>query len=183
VRLEPLFGGVRVDPDAARTLAEAGRRVLDRMARDTAAAAHAIEAGAASILAEIRADTAAALSPALQIGLDKRMKEAAAAILRAAETGRVDDAAGAWDLARRSTAHDRAGENRSRVDRLVMAARLVQWLAGRPATAWRNMSEAAAAYAADGGFVDRARHAIRWRWASRHLRDLCPARRDDHDEA
>jgi hypothetical protein len=161
VRLEPLFGGVRADPDAARTLAEAGRRVLDRIARDAAATARAIEIRAATILAEIRADTAAAMSPALQIGLDARMQEAAAAILRAAETGRVDDAAAAWDLARRATAHDRAGENRSRVDRLLMAARLARWRAGRPATAWRNMSEAAAAYAADGGFVDRARHAIR----------------------
>jgi hypothetical protein len=68
--------------------------VLDRMARDAAAVAHAIEARAAAILAEIRADPAAALSPALQIGLDARMQEAAAAILRAAETGHVEDAAG-----------------------------------------------------------------------------------------
>jgi hypothetical protein len=161
VRLEPLFGGVRVDPSAGRTLAEAGRRVLDRMARDGADAARAIEARAATILTEIRADAAAALSPALQVGLDARMQEAASAILRAAETGRVDDAAAAWDLARRAKAHDRAGENRSRVDRLMMAARMVRWLAGRPATAWRNISEAAVAYALDGGFVDRARHAIR----------------------
>jgi hypothetical protein len=161
VRLEPLFGGVRIDPDAARGLAEAGRRVLDRMARDAAAAVVAVEARAATILAEIRADTAAALSPALQLGLDGRIQEAAAAIRRACESGRVDDAAAAWDLARRATAHDRARENRSRIDRLVMAARLVGWLAGQPARAWRNVSEAAAAYATDGGFVDRARHAIR----------------------
>jgi hypothetical protein len=161
VRLEPLFGGVRIDPDAARGLAEAGRRVLDRMARDAAAAIVPVEARAAAILAEIRADTAAALSPALQLGLDGRIQEAAAAIRRACETGRADDAAAAWDLARRATAHDRARDNRSRVDRLVMAARLVRWLAGQPAGAWRNLSEAAAAYATDGGFVDRARHAIR----------------------
>lgn len=161
VRLEPLFGGMRVDPGAGRTLAEAGRRVLDRMARDDADAARAIDERAAAILTEIRADAAAALSPALQVGLEGRIQEAAAVILRSAETGRVDDAAAAWDLARRATAHDRAAENRSRVDRLMMAARLVRWLAGRPATTWRNISEAAMAYAADGGFVDRARHAIR----------------------
>ena len=33
MRLEPLFGGTRVDADAARALAEAGRRVIGRMAR------------------------------------------------------------------------------------------------------------------------------------------------------
>lgn len=161
VRLEPLFGGVRIDPNAARGLAEAGRRVLDRMARDADAAVVAVEGRTATILAEIRADTDAALSPALQLGLDGRIQEAAAAINKACETGRIDDAAAAWDLARRASAHDRARENRSRIDRLVMAARLVRWLAGRPASAWRNVSEAAAAYAGDGGFVDRARHAIR----------------------
>ena len=161
VRLEPIFGSVRVDPDIGRTLAEAGRRVLDRMARDDAGAARAIDARAAAILTEIRAAAAAALSPALQVGLDGRMQEAAAAILRSAESGRVDDATAAWDLARRANAHDRAGENRSRVDRLMMAARLARWLAGRPATTWRDLSEAAVAYAADGGFVDRARNAIR----------------------
>jgi hypothetical protein len=161
VRLEPLFGGVRIDPDAARSLAEAGRRVLDRMARDADAAVVAVEDRAATILAEIRADTAAALSPALQLGLDGRIQEAAAAIRRACDTGRGDDVAAAWDLARRANAHDRARENRSRIDRMVMAARLVRWLAGQPASAWHNLSEAAAAYAADGGFVDRARHAIR----------------------
>jgi hypothetical protein len=161
VRLEPLVGGARLDPDAARVLAEAGRRVLDRMARDAPESARNFEARAAAILSEIRADTAAALSPALQVGLDARMEDAAGALLRALETEQIDDAAAAWDRAGRAATHDRAGESRARVKRLVMAARLVRWLAGRPTTAWRSMQEAAAAYATDGGFVDRARHAIR----------------------
>jgi hypothetical protein len=120
-----------------------------------------MEAQAAAILAEIRADTAADLSPALQIGLDARMEDAAAATLQAVETGRADDAINAWNLARHVAAHDRAVGSRARVERLFMATRLVSWLAGRPATAWRSMSEAATAYAAEGSFVDRARHAIR----------------------
>jgi PglZ domain len=161
VRLEPLLGGARIDPDAARALAEAGRRVLDRLTRETPTRATAVEARAAAILAEIRADTAAALSPALQVGLDARMEDAAAAILTAIETASVDDVTAAWGLAQRAANHDRVGENRGRVDRLVMAIRLVKWLAGRPTTTWRGISEAAADYAGDGGFVDRARHAIR----------------------
>ena len=161
VRLEPLFGRVRLDPEAARALAEAGRRVFDRITRDDSAAARPIAARAATILAEVGAESAAALSPALLVGLDARMLEAAAAILQAAETGRVADASAAWDSARQATTHDRAGENRTRVDRMLMAARLVRWLADRPATTWRTMSEATAAYAVDGGYVDRARFAIR----------------------
>src|SRR5262249_36580 len=135
VRLEPLVGGARIDPDAGRAVAEAGRRVLDRMARDLPAAATAIEGRAAAILTEIRADTAAALSPALQVGLDARIEEAATTITRALDSGLVADAAAAWALARRARDHDRAGENRARVERLIMAARLVKWLSGHPTAA------------------------------------------------
>jgi hypothetical protein len=162
VRLEPFVGGARIDPEAARVLAEAGRRVFDRMTRAEAPAAWTIEARAAAILADIRADVAAALSPALLTGLEARLGGAATAIAHAAGTGNMDDAAAAWALVDRAVSHDRAGENRARVDRLRMAARLVRWLAGRTTTAWRNISEAAEDYAADGGFVDRARHAIRF---------------------
>ena len=115
VRLEPLVGGTRVDPDAARVLAEAGRRVVGRMAQNAPADARAVEARAAVILADIRADTSAALSPALQVGLDARIEDAAAALQRSVETRSADDAATAWDLARHAAAHDRAEENRSRV--------------------------------------------------------------------
>ena len=50
MRLEPLVGGTRVDPDAARALAEAGRRVVDRMAQNVPADARAIENRPASRL-------------------------------------------------------------------------------------------------------------------------------------
>lgn len=161
IRMEPMFGGMRIAPDAGRALAEAGRRILDRLAREGSADTQAIEARTTAVLAEIRADDAAALSPALPIGLEARMAETAAAIKRAVETGHVDDADDTWILARHANAHDRAWENRPRLDRLLMAARLVRWLTNRNGTTWRNISEAASAHAAEGGFVDRARHAIR----------------------
>ncbi len=161
IRLEPKVGGVRIEPDAGRALAEAGRRILNRLAREEPAAARAVEIRAAAILTEVRAESAAALSPALGIGVEARIAEAAIAIERAVESGHADDASEAWDLARRASAHDRARESRARLDRLVMAARLVCWLGVRLTPAWRSLSEAASAYASDGGFVDWARHSIR----------------------
>lgn len=190
IRLEPMFGGVRVEPPAGRALAEAGRRILDRLAREAPADARAVEARAAAVLADVRAEASAALSPALGIGLEARMAEAAAAIGRAVETGHADDAALAWDLARHAGAHDRAGENRARLDRLAMAARLARWLSVRRAPAWRGMTEAASAYAAEGGFVDRARHAIRGgdalpgvAAAYARLAEAVAARREDENHA
>lgn len=161
VRLEPLVGGVPLDSDTGRTLAEAGRRVLNRLTRDAPAAARAMEARAAAILADVRADDAVGLSVALQLGIEARLEAAAAAVNRALETRSTDDASRAWDGATSAASHDRAGENRWRVDKMVMAARLVRWLIGRPSAPWRDMREAADAYAAEGSFVDRARQEIR----------------------
>ncbi|MDX8483147.1 BREX-2 system phosphatase PglZ [Mesorhizobium sp. VK24D] len=162
IRLEPLVGGAQVNPEAAHILAEAGRRVLDRLPRESSGTAAAIESRAASILTMIRAESFAALSQALQIGLDARIRDAAVAILHAVETRLADDVQTAWQLTRRADRHDRAGNNRTRVDRLLMAVRLLSWLAGRPnAPSWRSISEASAAYFKDSAFVDRARHTIR----------------------
>jgi hypothetical protein len=161
VRLEPLVGGVPIDPDVGRGLAETGRRVLDRLARDDPSAAQAAEARTATILTDIRAEQAAMLSPALQLGLDARMREAADALGQAAETGHADDAVAAWARVREVAGHDRAGANTPRIARLTMAARIVSWLAKRRPQAFRTFAEAAAAYASDGGFVDRARQALR----------------------
>ena len=161
VRLEPLVGGARLEPDTGRILAEAGRRVLNRLMHEAPATARAAEARAAIILADVRADDAVGLSNALQLGLEARIESAAAAINRAVETRSLDDASSAWERAAQAVNHDRVRENRWRVDKMVMAARLVHWLIGRPFAPWRDMREAADAYAADGSFVDRARQEIR----------------------
>lgn len=161
IRMEPMFGGARVEPGAGRVLAEAGRRFLDRLAREIPAAARAVEARAAAILSDVRAEGAVALSAALSAGLEARMIAAAHALRHAVTTAHVDDAASAWELAQHAAAHDRAAEARTRLDRLTMAARLVRWLSTRRPPNWRGMAEAASAYAAEGGFVDRARHALR----------------------
>lgn len=161
VRLEPLVGGTRVEPVAGRALADAAQRVLARLAASDPAMARAVQLRAAALLTEVRADGEAALSPALDLGLDARMGEAAAALARTATSHSGDDAKRAWDLVQWAAAHDRAEDHRARLDRLLLAARLARWLTLRRPAAPRSMAELATAYAGDSGFADRARHALR----------------------
>ena len=161
VRLEPLVGGARVEPAAGRALAEAARRVLTRLGITDPVNARAIQGRAAALLAEVHAEEQAALSPALEVGLDARMRAAAAVLAVAAASHGGDDAARVWDLAQFAMAHDRAEDQRDRVDRLLMAARLANWLSIRRPTLPRSMAEFASVYAGDSGFADRARHALR----------------------
>src|SRR5208282_2840097 len=160
VRLEPLVGGVRLTHEAGQALAEAARRVLTRVSGQDAATAHAVQLRAAVLLAEVRAEAAASLSPALDLGLDARMRDAAVVLITAATSRTRDDAARAWTLARHAKDHDRADDQGSRTDRLMMAARLACWLTAKRPAALRTIAEAAAAYAGASGFADRARHAL-----------------------
>lgn len=161
VRLEALVGGARLLPKAGASLAAAARRVLGRLARDAPVMARSLQAQAALLLSDIRALDAAALSPALDAGLDARMVEAAGALAATAATLDGDDAGRAWDLVQHASRHDRAGDRRIRLDRLLMAARLARWLSLPAGAAPRSIADAARLYAADGGFADRARHALR----------------------
>jgi len=160
VRLEPLVGGAHLTRETGRALADAARRVLKRISGKDPATAHAIQVRSAVLLAEVRAGAAAALSPALDLGLDARMRDAAAALIAAAQSGTGDDAARAWTLAKHVKAHDRAEDQGARTDRLMMAARLACWLTAKRPAALHTMAEASAAYAGDSGFADRARHAL-----------------------
>ena len=161
IRLESLLGGAPVDFGVGQALAEAGRRILDRLWRLSAASARAFDARAAEIIVEIRAGTAAALSPALAIGLEARMLAAAHSVSRAAETGVVDDGLAAWAAVKHAADHDRAADYGARMERLRMAARLACWLGGRPSAPPTGLPAIAHAYVEEGGFVDVARHALR----------------------
>lgn len=161
VRLEALVGGARLLPDAGAALAAAARRVMGRLTGTNPVLARSIQAQATLLLSDIRAMDEAALSPVLEVGLDARMIDAASALAAAAATLGGGDAERAWDLVQHAVAHDRAGDRLARLDRLLMAARLARWLSIRPRVAPRTMTEAAHLYASDGGFADRARHALR----------------------
>jgi hypothetical protein len=118
------------------------------------------------------------------------MKDAAAAFIAAAISGNGDDAARAWTLAQQANAHDRADDQRARVDRLIMGARLASWLAIPRAAPPRSMVDAVASYAGDGGFADRARHALQSgdpiadvATAYAKLREVAAARREGENRA
>jgi hypothetical protein len=159
VRLEPLLGGQRVDAEAGAALAEAARRMLMRL-EPGESAARTVQARASALLTEVRAERHAGLSPALVVGLEARMRDAAAALAAAVNSGAENDVQRAPDLVRLAIEHDRAADQRTRIERLEMAARLCRWLTSRrrPAT---SLAEAAGAYSAVDGFADRARHALR----------------------
>ena len=159
VRLEPFFGGRRLEAEAGKAFGEAARGVLLRL-EPGAATARAVQGRAASLLAEIRAEPHAAASPALIIGFEARMRAAAAALQAAVGSGGPDQAKRAGDLVRRVVEHDRAADQPSRIERLEMAACLCRWLALEHRLA-SSLAEVVSAYAEEGGFVDRARHALR----------------------
>jgi hypothetical protein len=161
VRLEPMVGGSQVLPEAGRALALAGRRCLDRLFKEGSGASDLVEARATGILTEIRADMQMSLSPALTLGFDARLEEAAQAIRHALDSQLVDAAAEVWKRVENVTSHDRADVNKARAERVRMAGRLALWLARGARASARDMSEAAISYAVEGGFVDRARRALR----------------------
>lgn len=186
VRLEPMIGGEKVDAVAGQALAAAARRVLQRLTQTDPPQARASQSSAETILAEVRAEDFAALSPALDIGLEARMRDAARALVRAAESQRDDDADHAWKLVARAQwpEHDRARDHPQRVDRLQMAARLACWLATEQPPP-PNFMAAAASYASDSGFSDWARSALKAgdplpevAAAYGRLRDVAAARRE-----
>jgi hypothetical protein len=160
VRLEPWAGGIRIDPEAGAALATAARRVLNSLAEDQPGLARQIQARAESLLIECRAEDAVALSPALDLGLEARMRQAAGTLAKAAISGEPTDAQQAWAAFRAAAAHDRANSHIARLARLKMAARLTCWLATEPPSRATSIAAASATYARDGSFVDYARHAL-----------------------
>jgi hypothetical protein len=159
VRLEPLVGSARIDPAAGAMLADVARRLITRLEIGDPAA-HTAQARAAVLLTDIHAERYAALSPALVVGLEGRMRDAAEALATAAASGGEGDATSASEAVRRVFEHDRSSDQRARMERLEMAARLCRWLTVRHHLS-TSFAEAAASYARDGGFADRARHALR----------------------
>ena len=161
VRLERFVGDVPLDVASGLVLARAAGRVLAKLLLRDPTLARTAQVKADLLLADVRAAEWRAKSPVLDGGLDARMIEAARALTTAAASGSPDDAGLALRLGQRCLAHERAGDRRARLDRLVMAARLARWLADGPDPVLRTMSEAAKTYAIDGSYADLARHELR----------------------
>lgn len=210
-RLEARCGADAIDPPVGAALAE---RCEERMAglldvdHDRA---NAVLAAASAMVAEVDAGSAEA-SSLLPEGFDRRLRLAVdrlAAILDAlgsrAGSSRSGSTALAPSFAELRDAIDLVADHRSssgvsgrrRFAHLEMAGRLAAWLAVAPASsvdtaappaAAASFGDLAAAYAADGAWVDRARRRL-WRGDDdgdvgdvyRRLIDLVVARRREQN--
>jgi hypothetical protein len=183
VRMESFFGGREITASAGAALAQAARRVIDR-GEITGVQALAQHARAATLLVELRAIEQARRSPVLFVGYERRLVDAAAALVNAAQSGLAADLDAAAKLVRAVVEHDRSSEQISRTHRVEMATRLCRWLATQPLQV-NDFVTAAASYAREGGFVDQARHTLRpgdplpdVAAAYARIRELAAARRE-----
>lgn len=157
VRLETFLGGHRPEPEAARAWAEAAAKV----AREAPDQAHRWFAAAGDVLAAIKAQDYVHRSGVLPAGFEARIRSVAEALeehLAAPADARrqaVNDAV-AYALA-----HQEARTQVDRADRLKMMVRLLRWLHRCPLAATADFGSLAMSYALDGGFVDRARLALK----------------------
>jgi hypothetical protein len=159
IRLER-FAGSRVEAAAGRLLGNAALRAVRSV--EAAAGRRSLD-GAERILAEIGAETKAQVSSVLLSGFEARLADFAAE-LRHAVAGSGSSAAGAsLEAAATDTlSHDQAkGPQAPRAERLTMAVRLARWLRRPEPAPPKAFAELARAYAEEGGYVDRARLALR----------------------
>lgn len=159
IRLEPLAGGKPIDPSLGLAWAEAAETAVrtERGAHREAALRMVFDR-AAEILGALGIGDEAWRSAVIPLGFEQRLERFAAA----AETvlaGRGDlgqaQAAGAMVLT-----HELAAESPRRRDAVVMALRLLRWLAAGADDAPKSLAEAVDRYAADGSFVDWAREGL-----------------------
>jgi hypothetical protein len=186
VRLEPAFGGIRVDPQAGYLLANAAGRVIARL---DGPSAQLHQTRASVWLETVHAAEHSGLSRALTAGLEARLVAAAGAIAQAAESGSTPGLADAARLVRLALDHERACDHRPRLDRLQMAVRLCRWLCERRRTV-SGFGSAVRAYVEDGGFVDWARASLRAgdgvpvvAASYARLRELAAIRREEENNA
>ncbi|MEV7277710.1 BREX-2 system phosphatase PglZ [Streptomyces sp. NPDC093111] len=106
---------------------------------------------AAQLVAQFGAQAAAAASPLLSAGLDARFTAAGRAL---ADGGTDTVTAAVTALADHALAAD--GATRARIERVRMAARLRQWLAGSPEADIASVAEGTARQMYELGWVDRA---------------------------
>ncbi|MFG3041775.1 BREX-2 system phosphatase PglZ [Streptomyces sp. NPDC048330] len=106
---------------------------------------------AAQLVAQFGAQSAAAASPLLSAGLDARFTAAGRAL---AGGGTDTITAAVTALAEHALASD--GATQARIERVRMAARLRQWLAGQPEADIASVADGTARQIRELGWVDRA---------------------------
>lgn len=157
VRLEPLLGGIALEPELGRRWFESSRRVLERLGE---AQSQFVLQEAEDLLSEVRADAFVGLSTVLPSAYDRRLSEygrtLTAFLVGQAGTSEVAEALQRVEAHREAR---RPGET-ERLGRLHMVLRLVRLLESRPsvsAPAGKSLASTVASYVAEGSYVDWAR--------------------------
>ncbi len=156
VRLESFVGRRKVDAVAGRRWAEAATAVVRK---ERSVAKRRLLDRADRLLAELHVAPFAALSPVLRSGFEARRGNFASALKRALGDPSREAMQTLEGESRRLTEHDIARDEARSRERAHMAVRLVRWLR-QPEKTPGSFSEAAHAYAGEGGFVDWARRAL-----------------------
>jgi hypothetical protein len=158
-RLEPWFGGAKLDGAQAVAFAAAAEAWVDRVigTGDDSAEANRMLARAETIAAEVEATGLLGGSNLLPTGFVQRLREAAAAVRLAVRSGATTTAS---DISAAQSTLARLGEHRggdpNRLTTMRMAVRLLRWLATdeqQPATLYDALHR----QVRDDGWVDRAR--------------------------
>jgi len=160
-RLEPFFGGARLsDRDASAFSAAAEAwvdRVLDSGERGDQAEVYRMLARAEAIAKEIDATPLLGGSNLLPSGFLRRLRDMGAAIrLAVSSGGRISQADIAAAQAKLARLDEHRGGDRSRVETVHMAIRLLRWLSSADATP-ATLHEALLRQVRDDSWVDRAR--------------------------
>jgi hypothetical protein len=116
------------------------------------------------ILREIGAEIYAHLSAASPLGFDQRLAEFGRLLAQTIEAGRYDSIEPLVAARREVADHEYAARDRSRIDRIDMAIRLVRWLgesSGRIREQVGSLVECVQEHLQESGFVDWARLALR----------------------
>ncbi len=160
-RIEQLTGNAEIEPEAAQRWSAAALEVARRGFPREKERRLWLER-ADDLLESVGAGSHAHLSDVSPAGFEQRLARFGRALEHVAARPGTAGAAELLDARDRVLAHDMArGGGARRMERVTMAVRLLRWLRGvdsrRPPA---SLSEAAAGFAAEGGFVDWARRAI-----------------------
>jgi PglZ domain len=156
VRVEPYFGGARIQTSAAVALAEAASRVVQSLAESNAAVAQRCHTRAAELLRSLHVAEFVGLSPVLAAGFDARLKAAAEALSAALNSNDMAVLTAAEAAVKHALKHQEAPLQGPRAERLAMALRLLRWLRTSERKS-SNFEQAAQCYVREGSFVDFAR--------------------------
>lgn len=159
VRTERFVGDRPLKKDVAGQWAEAAERLVKQIANrgETKTISDLLERSD-RLLAEVRAEKFAFLSPHSPLGYELRLERYGELLLKT--LGNPMPSPELVSLAQEVSKHYRADQSRERARRVLMSLRLVRWLARHQAPVAASFTEACRFYVEQSSFVDWARRSI-----------------------